>query len=63
MSAAPRIAKDLMLAIIRDQPDDSSFDDLLRKLAFHRMVEHGLANVGDDESVTTEELRDRFKEW
>lgn len=37
-------AKDQMVKIIQEQPDDSSYDDILRELAFTRMVERGLAD-------------------
>ena len=37
--------KDRILKIITDQPDDSSFDEILRELAFMRMVEKGLDSV------------------
>lgn len=60
MSAAD---KDMMLAIIRDQPDDSSYDDLLRRLALHRIVDRGNVDVDQHQSITTRELRSRIKEW
>ena len=34
-------AKDQMVKIIQGQSDDSSFDEILRELAFARMVERG----------------------
>lgn len=63
MRKAPRIAKELMRDIISEQPDGSSFDDILRKLAFHRMVERGLADAGRGKSLTTDQLRQRIKTW
>jgi hypothetical protein len=60
MSAAD---KDLMLAILRDQPDDSSYDDLLRRLALHRVVDRGLEDVDQHQWTTTRELRSRIREW
>ncbi len=35
-------AKDAMAEIIARQPDDSSYDEILRELAFARMVQRGL---------------------
>jgi hypothetical protein len=32
-------AKDLMTRIINDQPEDSTYDEILRELAFVRMIE------------------------
>lgn len=56
-------AKDLMRRIIDDLPDDSSYDDILRKLAFKRMVDRGLADADRGEVVDTDELRRRIKTW
>ena len=63
MSSARKTAKDRMLAIIRDQPDGDPYDDILRKLAFHRMVDRGLADVDKEELSTTLQLRLRVKAW
>ncbi len=35
-------AKSVMTDIIAQQPDDSSYDEILRELAFARMVQRGL---------------------
>ncbi len=55
--------KELMLAIIRDQPDASSYDDLLRRLALHRLVDRGVADADRHMLMTTAELRSKIKEW
>lgn len=52
-----------MIAVIESQPADSSFDDILRELAFHRLVERGLQDLERGETVTTEELRRRVRQW
>ena len=39
--------KERVSEIIQAQPDDSSFDEILRELAFSRMVERGLASSLD----------------
>jgi hypothetical protein len=36
--------KDQMIHIIYNQPDDSLYDEILKELAFHRMIEYGLAD-------------------
>jgi hypothetical protein len=33
-----------MIHLLQEQPDDSSYDELLRELAFARMVHRGLAD-------------------
>jgi hypothetical protein len=37
--------KEQMVQIIQAKPDDSSFDEILRELAFARMIERGLEDV------------------
>lgn len=37
-------AKETMTEIIARQPDDSSYEAILRELAYARMVERGLAH-------------------
>lgn len=52
-----------MIAVIESQPQDSSFDDILRELAFHRLVERGLDDLAKGETITTDELRRRVRQW
>lgn len=38
-------AKEPIAKILQDQPDNSSYDEILQKLIFVRMVEKGLADA------------------
>jgi len=40
-------AKEKMSEIINQQPDDSSYDEILRELAFAQMVKKGLEDYSD----------------
>lgn len=55
--------KDKILQIIGDQPDDSSYDEILRELAFVRMVEHGLSDSEAGRTVSHEEMGRRIRTW
>ena len=55
--------KALLLAILRDQPDDNPVEDLLRVLAFHRLIMRGRQDVQHQRMVETSELRLRMKSW
>lgn len=55
-------SKARILAIVRDQPDDSSYDDVLRELAFERLVLRGVKSLGE-RRLTTDEIRQRVKQW
>ncbi len=34
-------AKEQITQLVQQQPDDSSYDEIIRELAFHRMIERG----------------------
>jgi len=57
------IAKDRIKEIVESQPDDVSYDEILRELAFERMVERGLADSRAEELVRNEEMGHRIKTW
>jgi predicted transcriptional regulator len=56
-------AKEVMAKIIQAQPDDSSYEEILRELAFSRMVERGLEDSIAGRTITDEEMRRRIDEW
>lgn len=56
-------AKDQIKRILESQPDDSSYDELLRELAFNRMVKKGLSNARDGKVISNEEMEERIKAW
>ena len=56
-------AKEQMTRIIQQQPDDSSYDEILRELAFARMVERGLKDSKENRRINNEEMQHRIKTW
>lgn len=38
-------AKEQIRSVLEDQPEDATYDDILRELAFERMVEQGVSDV------------------
>ena len=56
-------AKDEIKQVLESQPDDSSYDELLRELAFKRMVDKGLADAKQGNVVSNEEMRSRILSW
>jgi len=54
-------AKDTIAEIIAGQPDDSSYDELLRELAFARMVERGLADADAERTIPDDEIKRKFE--
>ena len=55
--------KERVSEIVQAQPDDSSFDEILRELAFLRMVERGLADSRQDRIISNEEMEHRIRAW
>jgi hypothetical protein len=45
MPTPAETAKQHLIAILEQQPDDSSYDELLNELAFARMIDRGLKDV------------------
>jgi hypothetical protein len=56
-------AKERLLEIIQQQPDDSSFEELLRELAFAVMVERGLEDSRADRTISNDEMERRIRRW
>ena len=56
-------AKEQMVKIIQEQPDDSSYDEVLRELAFARMIEHGLKDSEANRTISNEQMKHRIKAW
>ncbi len=55
--------KEKMAEIINDLPDDSTYDEILRELAFRRMIERGLKNSSEEKTVSNHEMERRIKSW
>lgn len=56
-------AKEQMLEILHDQPDDSSYEELLRELAFEQMVERGFDDADHERTISNEEMERRISSW
>jgi len=56
-------AKEKMSKIVQEQPDDSSFDEILRELAFACMIERGLSDSQAGHTISNEEMTRRIKTW
>jgi predicted transcriptional regulator len=55
--------KEKMAEIINELPDDSTYDEILRELAFRRMVERGLKNSNEGRTIDNDEIERRIKSW
>jgi predicted transcriptional regulator len=55
--------KDTMKEVIDAQPDDSSYEEILRELAFARMIDRGLEDSRAGRTVSNEEMARRIRTW
>ena len=55
--------KEKMTQIIQDQPDDSTYDETLRELAFARMIDRGLKDSRANNIFSNEEMEHRIQTW
>ncbi len=55
--------KEKMTEIIRSQPDDASYEEIMKELAFERMVERGLEDTRKGRVISNEEMKRRIKTW
>jgi len=53
--------KEELTRLIQGQPDDSSREEIVRELAFHVMVERGLADSDAKRTVSNEEMGRRIR--
>ena len=57
------MAKQKMKEIIDAQPDDASYEEIIRELAFERMIEKGLGDVRNGLVISDEDMRHRIRTW
>ncbi|MGQ0752675.1 MAG: hypothetical protein ACT4PS_19310 [Betaproteobacteria bacterium] len=55
--------KEELTRLIQGQPDDSSREEIVRELAFHVMVERGLADSDAKRALSNEEMGRRIRAW
>ena len=55
--------KEKMTKVIQNQPDDASYEEIMRELAFERMVESGLQDSRNSRTISNEEMEHRIRTW
>jgi len=56
-------AKEELTRLIEGQPEDSSREEILRELAFHVMIQRGLADADARRTIPNEEMQRRIRSW
>jgi predicted transcriptional regulator len=55
--------KERMTEVSRSQPDDATYEEIMRELAFEKMVERGLADSRQGRVMSNEEMGRRIRTW
>ena len=55
--------KENMIKIINNQPDDSSYDEILQELSFVNMVNKGLRDSKKNNVTGADELKKEINNW
>ena len=55
--------KDSILDVIKNLPDDASYDDIMEALYVNQKIDKGIEQLDNGESLSIEQLRERFKKW
>lgn len=62
-SAPLRSVKSVLHDVIDAQPEDASYEEIMRELAFERMVDRGLADARAGRTVDHAEALKRIRAW
>lgn len=55
--------KEKMTEIIQSQPDDATYEEIIRELAFEKMIERGLMDSRNGRLISNEEIEQRIRSW
>lgn len=56
-------AKEELRKLLEQQPEDASYEELVRELAFSVMVRQGLEDSDAGRTLSNEEMRRRIRTW
>ncbi len=51
------------IKIIDSLPEDTSYDEILKELAFDRMIQRGLKDSNENKTISNQEMKNRIKQW
>jgi len=49
--------------IIDSLPEDTSYDEILKELAFNRMIQRGLNDSKENKTISNQDMASRIKQW
>ncbi|MEN8233049.1 MAG: hypothetical protein ABFR35_10285 [Thermodesulfobacteriota bacterium] len=55
--------KEKITEVVLSLPEDASYDDIMRELAFERMVDRGMEDVRAGRVISNDEMAGRIRAW
>lgn len=55
--------KEKMTEVIQSQPEDASYEEIMRELAFERMIERGMEDSRSGRIISNEDMEHRIRSW
>jgi predicted transcriptional regulator len=56
-------AKERMADVIQNQPEDATYEEILRELAFEQMIASGLKDSREGRTISNDEMKRRLSGW
>ena len=55
--------KQLVKKIVDSLPEDTSYDEILKELAFNKMIQKGLKDSKEGKVIANKEMKKRSQSW
>jgi predicted transcriptional regulator len=55
--------KEKLVEVVQAQPDDASYEEIMRELAFERMIERGMEDVRKGHLISNQDMERRIGAW
>ncbi len=55
--------KEKITKVVLSQPEDATYDEIMRELAFARMVDRGLEDIRSGRVISNSEMATRIRAW
>ncbi len=56
-------AKNQIKQLLSEMPDDASFEEIVREIAFAKMIHNGLEDSRQNRVISNEEMEHRIRSW
>jgi len=56
-------AREKIVEVVLAQPEDATYEEIVRELAFERMVERGMNDARSGRVISDEEMSRRIRAW